>query len=262
MSAGCENGSATVPEDAGVQEAMKDLEKGLRSGKDDCATLLYDAVNVSMIVSKFEKTDTKPFLPQDAFERIWSTIAGDEKSRCDNILKLMDIQLNGSNEDDRELANYILKSAKKIFLVAIWMGVDQLRAAMKLFQIFQFEDENLPIKEWTGTKFKLAPGDHQFVRMEESRGNNRKRIWNLRTITDFQVGQWIFLAPTISTSDQNRSFGNGYPIPFITRDEKRSSGAHGIVYKYGIHPAHFMSLPDSVSESCYLRLYSQAYDIP
>ena len=262
MSPGCEDGIGSVPEDAVVQEAMKDLEEGLCSGKHDCASLLYDAMNVSMIFSKFEKTDDKTFLPQDAFERIWSTIAGDEKSRCDNILKLMNVRMNRSTEDDRELANYILRSAKKIFLVAIWMGVDQPHAAMKLFQKSQFEDRNLPIKEWKGTKIKLAPGDHEFVRMEESRGIDQKRIWNLRAITDFQVGQWKFLAPTISTSDQNRSFGNGYPIPFISKGGNRSGGAHGIVYKYTIHPAHFTGLPDSVSKPCYLLSYFQAYDIP
>jgi len=65
------------------------------------------------------------------------------------------------------------------------------------------------------------------------------RIWDVHTISKFQDNQWIFLAPTISTLDLNHNFDHRYPIPFIAKDSKLSSGAYGVVYKYTIHPAHF-----------------------
>jgi len=221
------------------ETAMTNFEQGLSSDPCNCATLLYQAMNVSLRVSKFDKTDGAQFLPQDAFERIWSAIEADEDSGNQQMLKLMDIQPNESSEDDRRLAEYILKDAKKIFLIAIWMNLKRLQAAMELFRAAQFCDEDLPIEEWSGQRFMSTSENHKFVQMEESQGASSRRIWDMRSITEFQSDQWLFLAPKISTKVETCNFDNDCPIPFIAKSTKQCSGAHGVVNKYTIHHAHF-----------------------
>jgi len=253
MSADGKEETESEPKDA-QEAAMTDFEQGLSSDTCNCATQLYEAMNVSLRVSKFDKTDGEQFLPQDAFERIWSAIEADEDSGTQHMLKLMDIQPYESSEDDRRLAKYILKDAKKIFLIAIWMNLRQLQAAMELFRVAQFCDEDLPIEEWSGQRFKSTSETHKFVQMEESQSASSRRIWDMRSITDFQSDQWPFLAPKISTKIQTCNFDNKCPIPFVAKSTKQCSGAHGIVNRYTIHHAHFENVLRPVnSPLCHLN---------
>lgn len=210
---------------------------------------LWNSLRASMSTSMFERTETKLFLPRDTFEQILSRTEGGLSGRRKLILEVMGIESSRPSEDDRALADYILDSARKVFLVAVDIELEQLHAAMKLFKISQYKDEDLPVEEYSRTRLKVAlrQNHHPFQRMEtvqrklrgQDEEKNRRRIWSLPTIARFQDSQWIFLAPTMSTLDLNSNFDHRCPIPFITKDSRQSSGSYGIVYKYTIHHAHF-----------------------
>ena len=214
-------------------------DEGLCPFEPDPVTLLWEKMNVSMVDSAFEKTETKKFLPQDELEKIFLDDARDHDGRYNHVLQLMDIQPRDASARDRGLADYILRSAQKIFLVAIWIDLKQLHTAMKLFRDAHFKDEDLPLEEWSGQQLESALINNKFVRMEETRGRHPRRIWDMRSISKFQASQWLFLAPKISTNVQTCSFNKGCPIPFVAKSTPQSSGAHGIVNKYTIHHAHF-----------------------
>lgn len=214
-------------------------DEGVCLDEPDPVTLLWEKMSVAMIPSAFEKTETKMFLPQDDFEKIFLDDAGDQDGRHNYVFQIMGIQTRTASEDDKGLADYILRNAQKIFLVAIWISLNQLKTAMKLFRDARFKDEDLPLEEWSGQQLRDALNDHKFVRMEETRRRHARRVWDMRSISEFQSAQWLFLAPKISTNFQTCNFDNGCPIPFVAKSTKQCSGAHGIVNKYTIHHAHF-----------------------
>jgi len=215
----------------------------------DAFESLYERLQYSMSTSVFERTQGSRFLPRDAFEKVLSSTAAGPSDRRNFVLEVMGVELSRPSEDDRALADYILDSARKVFLVAVDIELEQLHAAMKLFKISQYKDEDLPVEEYSRTRLKVAlrQNHHPFQRMEtvqrklrgQDEEKNRRRIWSLPTIARFQDSQWIFLAPTMSTLDLNSNFDHRCPIPFITKDSRQSSGSYGIVYKYTIHHAHF-----------------------
>ncbi|KAI4622282.1 hypothetical protein J4E83_005024 [Alternaria metachromatica] len=189
----------------------------------------------------FERTEGKKFIPRSTFDEILARTASTQRDRRNFVLRVMGRELNRPSEEDIALADYILGSAQKVFLIAVYIQLDQLHAAMNLFKDARFTDERLPIKEWKGDKLKCELKSHPFVLMEKEKDKSKstKRIWRVHSISLFQDDQWIFLTPTISAHDQNRSFDNRCPIPFTTKNTQQRSGAHGIVYKYTIHPAHY-----------------------
>ena len=215
----------------------------------ECTPLgsLWKSLRTSMSTSKFERTETKMFLPRDTFENILSGTAGGLSGRRKLVLEVMGIESSRTSEHDRALADYILQSAQKVFLIAVYIRLEQLHAAMELFKVSQFKDEHLPVEECTAQELEDSPKCHHFGQIESHQRSYRKkvgkrkmqRIWDMETISKFQDSQWIFLTPTISAHDQNCNFDNRCPIPFITKNTQQSSGAHGIVHKYTIHPAHF-----------------------
>jgi len=208
---------------------------------------LWNSLRASMSTSMFERTETKLFLPRDTFEQILSRTEGGLSGRRKLILEVMGIESSRPSEDDRALAEYILDSAQKVFLIAVYIQLEQLHAAMKLFKVSQYKDEKLPVEERTARELDDTPRRHEFERMEnrqrdrrrKDRKKNPKRIWDIHTISKFQDNQWTFLIPIISAHDQNCNFDSRCPIPFTTKNAQQRSGAHGIVYKYTIHPAHY-----------------------
>jgi hypothetical protein len=206
-----------------------------------------------MTKSKFEKTPTS-FLPRDQFNRILSdlpTNRTDGNDEAHTVLQLMHIEPEKASKDDRALADYVLKSAMKVFLIVILIKFDHLHAAMTLFKNKNKGDSDLPFDVWDRDKLRSNIRNHPFVLMEtgeESEGERtRKRtIWKLNSIHDFHNAQWGFLAPVISTAKWNCNFGLR-TMPFTEKGATPSSGAHGIVRSYTVHPAHFEDLSRPVS---------------
>jgi hypothetical protein len=199
--------------------------------------------------SMFEKTKNKKFLPRDIFEDILpdSTInqGGNREDPADTVLEIMEIEPNDASSDDRALADHILENSRSIFLIVIWIRHEQLYEAMQLFMYQNFTDRNLPISAWSGDQLKNDSENHLFSRMESGHSDQSAaghRIWDVCSINDFEDAQWMFLAPKLSTKQQNGHFDERCPIPFIDQSTNKRSGAHGIVHKYTIHHAHHEDL--------------------
>ena len=204
--------------------------------------VLLDHLCISIIKSDFEKTPVD-FLPQDAFETILtapSRLQMNSSNETDIVLQLMLVESKRTSENDRALANYILERARKVFLVTICSKLEpeRLYAAMKRFKSCDFDDDCLPLEEWSPENLKNDSDNHPLALMKGCQGEGMERIWDVRHISGFQREQWKFLAPIISTAKRNHEFGQ-HILPFIERGTAPSSGAHGIVYRYAIHPAHF-----------------------
>jgi len=228
-----------LAESHATQTITSYFDEGLLGPDPDPVKSLWEKMSASMVSSVFERTETKTFLPQDDIEEMILYNTRDPASRYNHVLQLMGIQPCNASENDRELADYILNYAQKIFLIAIWTDLEQLQTAMELFKHAHFKDEDLPLEEWSEQEFETVLYHHKFVRMEETRRRHPGHIWNARSIRDFQSSQWVFLAPNISTDVQTCNFDKACPIPFIAKGTEQHSGAHAVVYKYTIHPAHF-----------------------
>jgi hypothetical protein len=220
---------------------------GSSSRSDPLATLYGE-----MVLSEFEKTPHE-FLPRDKFDQVLREV--DSQKPRDAVLLLMKLEPDRATEDERSLADYILKSAKTVFSIAFYIGLNkQLSTAMELFKEGDFKDAALPIAEWPKAKLKKPwVNDHPFAVMENRQGQKANPIWTLVSIDLFQREQWRFLAPIISTKSRDHNFGQ-HIIPFTKKGKKPSSGAHGIVCEYTIHPGHFEDESQPVSAQSYLNL--------
>jgi hypothetical protein len=221
-----------------------DCEQSLSSDSDS-APLLSDELRKKLICcmkkSQFEKTSTQ-FLPRHTFETFLAdrvTGPNYNHSAEDIVLEIMCIEPKTSNEDDRALARYILDSAKTLFLITLYIEAEPLHTAMASFKKHDFNDLRLPIEEWCSEQLENDSDNHLFVQMEGRRKKKKERIWTVMSIHQFEQSQWKFLAAVISTAHTNQNFGHR-TMPFVSKLTKAGNGgAHGIVYRYEIHPAHF-----------------------
>jgi hypothetical protein len=216
----------------------------------DSSEQLRNKLITSMVASEFEKTPID-FLPQQTFETLLTDLATNKSYKHgaeDVVLELLGKEPEISDEDDRALARYILGGAKTLFLITFWIKpesskLEQFHAAMASFRKNKFDDSKLPLEEWSGKRVASELDEHPFVQME---GQKNGCLWTVSSIYRFQQDQWKFLAATISTAQTNHNFGQR-TIPFISKHTRPGNGgAHGIVYRYGIHPAHFEDVQSSV----------------
>jgi hypothetical protein len=217
--------------------------------EDDLLQVLKDRLcGKYMKTSKFEKTP-REFLPRDQFKRILSDLPTNRTDGNDEahiVLQLMHREPENASKDDRVLADYVLKSAMKVFLIVIRIKFDHLHAAMTLFKDNNKGDSDLPFDVWDRDKLNDDLENHPFVLMEKRKKPKTRTIWKLNSIHEFHNAQWEFLAPVISTAKWNCNFGLR-TMPFTEKGATPSSGAHGIVRSYTVHPAHFEDLSRPVS---------------
>ncbi|KAI4613988.1 hypothetical protein J4E80_006677 [Alternaria sp. BMP 0032] len=156
------------------------------------AASLWDKLFVATQESMFERTEGKKFIPRSTFDEILTRTASTQRDRRNFVLRVMGRELSRPSEEDIALADYILGSAQKVFLIAVYIRLDRLHAAMNLFKDARFTDERLPIDEWKGDKLKCELKSHPFVLMEE-KGKDKtkitKRIWRVHSISLFQDDQ-------------------------------------------------------------------------
>ncbi|KAI4931356.1 hypothetical protein J4E85_003948 [Alternaria conjuncta] len=199
----------------------------------DPAGSLRERLCVAMQKSMFERTEGNKFIPRSIFDEIFTGTASTQTDRRNFVLRVMGRELSRPSKEDIALADYIMGSAQKVFLIAVYIRLDRLHAAMRLFKDDKFTDERLPIDEWKGNQLECELESHPFVLMEDKRkhkSKSTKRIWRVQSISLFQDDQLLFLSPTISVHEQYCKFDNRRPIPFIEKDTHLSSGAHGVVY--------------------------------
>jgi hypothetical protein len=242
--------TTTTPQTIPVQQAASP-EASSPAGSDtdeDPLQSLRDEIRKSyMKDSKFEKKPDR-FFPRDRYKDVFSGISnmqvppGSEKE-IKTVLQLLSIEQGDSSGEGQALASYILQHARNIFLIAIYAEIIPLHTAMILFRDNKITDSHLPFEVWS------LEGDlkrHPFVLMEDRerrtagprRGRKTKRIWTVTSIDKFQVAQWEFQAPVISTKKPDCNF-HQYAMPFTAKGGSSSSGAHGTVCRYEVHPAHY-----------------------
>jgi hypothetical protein len=233
------------------QNHTRSLERGQSPASEsdsdsDFSEKLGTELTTSMVESHFEKTPTN-FFPKQTFETLLTDLATKKNYKHgaeDIVLELLGKEPENHDEDDKALARYVLDGAKTLFLITFWIKrefpkSEQFHAAMASFRKHKFDDSKLPLEEWSGAQLKTDLDIHPFVRMEGHGKKKNGRIWTVSSIHRFQQDQWRFLAATISTAHTNHNFGQR-TIPFISKHTKPGNGgAHGIVYRYEIHPAHF-----------------------
>lgn len=220
----------------------------------DPLNALREKITMSLENSKFDKTLMRRFLPRDIFDALFK----DLPIRGPGLESFTILQLliwphhhEGASKDDIKLAEYISNRAKTVFLVVICSGLEDRLGAMRLFHENEFDDECLPYEVWCNNQLRDEIETHEFVRWEGRKNKRSKRIWTCLFINRFQNEQWQFLAPIISTSTVNRNCNfTQRPLPFIEKGHtprSGASGAHGVVSRYEVHPAHFEDGSSSVS---------------
>lgn len=215
---------------------------------------IREKITMSLEDSKFDKTLMRRFLPRNKFDALFKDlpIRGPGLGSY-TILQLLiwPHQHEGLSKDDEKLAEYISYRAKTVFLIVICSGLEDRLGAMRLFYENGFDDECLPYEVWCNNRLRDEIQTHEFVRWEGKKNKRSKRIWTCLFINRFQSEQWQFLAPIISTSTVNRNCNfTQRPLPFIEKGHaprSGASGAHGVVSRYEVHPAHFEDGSNSVS---------------
>lgn len=218
-------------------------------GPELLAQLRDDLCLKHMVKSKFDKTPIS-FLPRNILKTILSELPQSRKGTRDEvrtILQILNVDPVHVSRDDRALADYILNSAKTLFLLLIHIEFKQLHTAMTLFKHNNIDDSYLPCEVWDEENLRLNIEKHPFRLMEkskltkpQSRRNMTKTnwTWSAHAIHKFQDKQWQFLAPMISSAKETCNFTRS-PMPFIEKGDSLSGGARGVVSRYTVHPAHF-----------------------
>jgi hypothetical protein len=185
---------------------------------------------------------------------------------------LMEMDVDDPTDDDELLVDNILEKAKKVFAIAVHIGLDgsNLRKAMASFKSNGFADKDLPISYTMRENAVNQPNDHamdpsnthQVVARSRSSASGTnipasfdisRRPWNRGRIYNFFEAQWKFLAPVFSTDKFNHDLEPLCILPFVSKDSDIDKGSFGQVSKFEIHPDHFVDPKNPVRDSHYVK---------
>jgi len=168
----------------------------------------------------------------------------DELVTRDSVLDAMQME-EPLDDDDRQLVNFILKNAKKIFATSVSIELDQveglLKKAMQLFQKKGIDDSKLPFKD----------GPHSTLQDLEPGIKHRSKIWRENKVHEFFNNQWRFLVPVFLTHPETNMDNYNLPastiFPVLKKEEVLEKGSFGKVFKCSIHPKHIKYSRNPVS---------------
>ena len=152
-----------------------------------------------------------------------------------------ELEIEEGEAEAENLIEFILQKAKRLFAIIVYIRLPKLGDAMLLFQKNKYDDERLPIEEWTKEAFEanlLENTEHPFIVMQGIVKRKKDCIWSKGYIYDFQKRQWEFLAPMISTEETNDCHNTNVILPFTTQHSNLAEGSFGVVSKYEIHRDH------------------------
>ncbi|ROW13657.1 hypothetical protein VPNG_04583 [Cytospora leucostoma] len=131
----------------------------------------------------------------------------------------------GTPAEDTDLVNWILQSAKKIFIISFISFIREkwLEIAMTIFKENGFVDGKLPI-----VIPKNAPGHPCFP----------SNIWPTLNRNAFVANQWQLLVPVFPKSFAKLELHQDAIFPFTFVDEEQKAGTFGDVYQVTVHEAH------------------------
>jgi hypothetical protein len=173
---------------------------------------LADLIVESYAIGVFDNPP-RVFLPQSFLSELITKAAVAEE-----------LEENLDIDNDSDLVNFIVESAKRVFATAIISAADgsNLYTLMKRFQENEFDDRCLPLKRDT----MLALPCFQ------------DKFWNKLRTHMFLQNQWTFLAPVFSKSQFRIDLEpeNIFPFTWVSNDAKE--GRFSTVYQATIHESH------------------------
>lgn len=189
---------------------------------------LEDQMSEALVASVFPEGYKREFIPNDKVEELvtersvtqalLADEASDEPFR-DEACGSMTV-----NDQTHALVGFVLKSAKKLFMISLMCGMsgDRLRRAMESFHLHAFSDKDLPL-----TSSKSL--DHYAF---------RTRAWSALRRNLFMENQWKLLVPVFSPGFVRLHLEPEHILPFVHVASERREGTFGNVYQVTIHPSH------------------------
>lgn len=213
-----------------IAQVISELSSGETSEQGDVETLeirepIYQRILEHFVQSTF---DNRPehFLPEGSIDRILDRKSVVDAIGTENII--------GNNQ----LVNFILKKARKLFLIAIYSGLEgeTLSRAMRSFEANDLKDTDLPIKDL----------DHEHFMPSKDKVDGWPELWTPVTFYNLCQAQWRFLAPVFSTDRFFYDFGPRSIIPVVEKGDQCKEGSFSRVFKIKVHEAHFQDQKQSV----------------
>ncbi|KAI2462981.1 hypothetical protein F4781DRAFT_426743 [Annulohypoxylon bovei var. microspora] len=175
-----------------------------------------------------------------------------------------DIFQDAGVDNAKELTTFVVKHARKLFLILVMMTGDSEKLSLLTYlKQSQITDESLPIKiEGNGVGshcswFSLEAGDENKL---ELFGNWSRRDRDLLADTY----QWRFLAPVFGKGTFRFNFHHQRTLPYLHAASKpASSGFFGEVSRVEIHKAHLRvdSLPtDPITDGVAIAIKKAKHD--
>ncbi len=148
----------------------------------------------------------------------------------ENIIR----ELKSSNLPLKDLIDYIMTKARKVFLILVSMEAVQDIVPL---QAGNFGDEALPVnKKPKGTLIYSYNKDDNTLQSE-----HLQCFGALGSRAEyFTTAQWKFLAPTFGDGTFRRELNQARPLPFVSIGENScKKGNYSYVYKVAIQEAHY-----------------------
>ncbi|KAF2968931.1 hypothetical protein GQX73_g4649 [Xylaria multiplex] len=127
---------------------------------------------------------------------------------------------------NKELVNFIIESAKKVFAITITIGISgdgsELRKAMLVFKAHGFGDASLPVKPYSWAR--------GIPLIEKLR-------WKPSELHLFMHHQWTYLAPIFPKKIWDADLEPNCIIPFTVVNARKET-ASSSVYQVTVHPSH------------------------
>ncbi|KAI0535950.1 kinase-like domain-containing protein [Xylaria digitata] len=127
---------------------------------------------------------------------------------------------------DKELVNFIVESAKKVFAITITTGISrngpELYKAMLVFKAHGFGDASLPVQPHS-----WAPNVPLV----------KELYWKRGELLRFMHHQWTYLAPIFPEEIWDTDLEPDCILPFTTVNARRAT-AFSSIYRVTVHPSH------------------------
>ncbi|UPK91666.1 hypothetical protein LCI18_002601 [Fusarium solani-melongenae] len=182
----------------------------------------------------------------DADQKIYDTFVPQDKmgplTQRGNVELTLNEELTNP-EDIRELTDYVVGKAEKVFLLLIYS--DAIKYIRDL-QRADFTDNDLPV-------IVRESEDGSGVSVHRWRANNTStyaeeqslagfRSWPESKLEDFFEKQWIFLAPVFAQDKFAHVLYSRSPLPYMRTqgsDTSSGEGHFGTIRKRGLHNGHY-----------------------
>lgn len=187
-------------------------------------SLDYDVVK-SYVTCKFPEEAPRIFMPESRLEELITKETIIQEFSAPSVASRIRL-LKRSNPLDNDLLDFILKSAKRVFMISIICNVrsGDLKQAMSEFKAKSFGDKDLPIR--------LDDSQDEHPHLNSS-------LWPLPKRMEFEQNQWRLLAPVFPPEyEEDLVLENEHILPFTYVGANKKEGTFGTVYEVSIHHSH------------------------